>query len=151
MTVPATLHGTAVAIGGRAVLFTGAPGSGKSDLALRLIDRGAVLVADDRVLATAQGGAAWLAAPPALAGLIEMRGIGIITRAAADRVPLVLVCPLDVPADRLPQPRFASVAGLLVPSLAVAPFAASAALVVETAMALLAQGRLWDADADAGR
>ena len=72
------LHASAVEIGGHAVLLTGASGRGKSDLALRLIDRGAVLIADDQVQLTVDD-ARLLASPPAaIAGLVEIRGIGIV-------------------------------------------------------------------------
>src|SRR5580658_2542678 len=73
------VHATAVAIGGRAVLLRGPSGSGKSDLALRLIDAGARLVADDRSELWRAGDAILVRSPATIAGLIEARGVGILT------------------------------------------------------------------------
>ncbi len=78
MTLPATLHASAVAIDGHGLLLIGPSGAGKSDLALRLIDDGATLVADDRVIAEARAGRLHLSAPAGIAGLIELRGVGIV-------------------------------------------------------------------------
>ena len=77
MTTPTLLHATAISINGQAVLLIGPPGSGKSDLALRLIDRGALLIADDQVALTEVDGVLHASAPAATAGLIEVRGLGI--------------------------------------------------------------------------
>src|SRR5438445_10449063 len=83
-------HGTCVAIDGEAVLLRGKPGSGKSDLALRLIDGGAVLVADDQT--ELSRGAAGLVArvPPTIAGRLEVRGLGVIPCPAVASAPLLL-------------------------------------------------------------
>ncbi len=130
-----TLHATAVSIGGRAVLLTGPSGSGKSDLALRLIDRGAVLVADDRVGLTRDGDTV-LAAPPAtIAGLIEVRGVGIVAVPHVAGIAVALVVDLAAPRDRLPEPATRALCGVAVPVVALDPFAASAALKVERALA----------------
>ncbi len=89
-----------VAIGGRGVLIEGAPGSGKSSLALALIDRGAVLVGDDGISLAADG-ARLLASPaPTIAGLIEVRNVGLLTYPTADDVPVALVLRLDPDAPR---------------------------------------------------
>jgi serine kinase of HPr protein (carbohydrate metabolism regulator) len=128
------VHGTAVAIGGRAVLITGAPGSGKSDLALRLVDRGAVLVADDYVELTPAAGAPGCAPPPAIAGKLEVRGLGIATLPFVRDVPLALVVDLDAERPRLPEPRMSRIAGADVPMIAVDARAASAPILVELAL-----------------
>src|SRR5207302_5769467 len=78
MTGPLLLHATAVAIDGCAVLLRGVSGSGKSDLALRLIDAGARLVADDQSELHRQGETIVVRSPPAIAGLIEVRGVGLV-------------------------------------------------------------------------
>src|SRR5438046_8441099 len=83
MTTPAAtgrvlLHATAIAIAGRAVLLRGASGAGKSDLGLRLIDAGARLVADDQSELFRRGDSLIVRAPATIAGLIEVRGIGIV-------------------------------------------------------------------------
>ena len=88
-----------VAIDGRAVLIEGAPGSGKSSLALALIDRGATLVGDDAVTLELRDGRLWASPPPNIAGLVEVRNVGLVPlRAAA--APLALVIRLDEAAPR---------------------------------------------------
>ncbi len=138
MTVAPTIHATTVAIGGRAVVLVGPPGSGKSDLALRLIDRGATLVADDRTVVAADGPHVVVAAPPAtLAGLIEVRGVGIVALPHVTGVPVALVVDLGTASDRLPEPATREIAGRAVSCLALAAFEASAPLKVERARAAL--------------
>lgn len=91
---------TCVAIDGRAILIEGAPGAGKSSLALALIDRGAVLVGDDGV-ALDPAGERLLASPvPETAGLIEVRGLGLVTMPAAASVPVALIIELTREAPR---------------------------------------------------
>ena len=77
-TDPLLVNATAIAIDGRAVLFRGPSGAGKSDLALRLIDDGARLVADDQVELRREGEHILVRAPATIAGLIEIRGVGIL-------------------------------------------------------------------------
>ena len=89
------------------MLLRGAPGAGKSDLALRLIEGGAQLVADDQVALTSSGGAL-LAAPPArIAGLLEVRGIGIVSMEFMPQCPVRLVVDLAAPhaIERMPGGR----------------------------------------------
>ena len=91
---------TCVAIAGRAVLIEGAPGTGKSSLALALIDRGAVLVGDDGVLLELDG-ARLLASPvPATAGLLEVRGLGLVPMPVLHAVPVALLITLTPDAPR---------------------------------------------------
>ena len=129
MTHAVLVHATAVEIEGAAVLLRGPPGAGKSDLALRLIDGGARLVADDQTELRRAGNRILVDAPSEIAGLIEIRGIGILHVDAAGSTPLALLVDL-VPAaqvDRLPENRFEKVLGLAVPLIALAGFEASAA------------------------
>jgi HPr kinase/phosphorylase len=123
------VHATAVAVEGGAVLLRGPPGAGKSDLALRLIDSGWRLVADDQVELRRVGGRIFAEAPPPLAGLIEIRGVGIARVDALARAPLVLIADLvDIGAvERLPESRHETVLGITLPLLALVPFEASAA------------------------
>jgi HPr kinase/phosphorylase len=93
------IHASCAAREGRGVLLIGAPGSGKSDLLLRLLDHGFALVADDRV--DIHAGTA--APPPALAGLLEVRGLGIVRLPFQAPVPLALAVELG-PGERLPRP-----------------------------------------------
>src|SRR5437588_5560986 len=88
------MHGTAVAIDGRGVLLRGPSGSGKSDLALRLIDAGARLVADDQTELRRDGDAIIARAPPTIAGMIEVRGLGIVRIEALPAAPVALLVDL---------------------------------------------------------
>ena len=91
---------TCVAINGRAVLIEGPPGSGKSSLALTLIDRGAVLVGDDGVTLEPRGGRLYASPPPNIAGLLEVRNLGLLEFPTVGDVPVALVVRLDPTAER---------------------------------------------------
>lgn len=112
-------HGTAVSLDGRAVLIFGPSGSGKSELALRLIAYGCTLVGDDRVLVHTHDNPITVAAPPRCAGKIEARGIGILdAKIATD--PAVLQFAIDmgrVATKRLPDPKSATVCGQVLPCI----------------------------------
>jgi serine kinase of HPr protein (carbohydrate metabolism regulator) len=128
------LHATCVAIDGRAVLIEGAPGSGKSDLALRLVDRGARLVADDQTLVV-QTPAGLVARPPrTIAGRMEVRGIGIVTLPHLAEAPVALLVRLDPEPPRLPERQRRLVAGHEVRAIALDPRPASAPIKVELAL-----------------
>lgn len=135
------VHATSVAIGDTGLLLRGPSGSGKSDLALRLIDGGARLVGDDQIELRRVGATLWLAAPPSLKGLIEVRGLGIVRIDACDGARLGLVVDLvpEAMVERLPEPSFVTLAGFSFPRLALAPFTASAAAKLRLAVAALAQ------------
>ncbi|MCZ8325170.1 MAG: HPr kinase/phosphatase C-terminal domain-containing protein [Sphingomonadaceae bacterium] len=98
-----TIQAGCVAIDGRAVLILGEPGLGKSSLALALIDRGGVLVGDDGVTLAAQDGRLIASPPPNIAGLIEVRNVGLITLPTASGVPVALALMLDPAAERLAE------------------------------------------------
>jgi serine kinase of HPr protein (carbohydrate metabolism regulator) len=121
-------HATAVAIDGEAVLLRGPTGSGKSDLALRLIDGGAQLIADDQTLLRRIEDRVIASAPATIVGLIEVRGIGIFRMEPSDGVPLVLIADLIVSGDveRMPERRFEIVLGVAIQLITLAPFEASA-------------------------
>lgn len=93
-------QGTCVAIGGRGLLIEGAPGSGKSSLALALIDRGAVLIGDDGVLLESVGQHLIARPHPNTQGLIEVRNVGVLGMATAAGVPVALAVLLDPQAPR---------------------------------------------------
>jgi HPr kinase/phosphorylase len=129
------VHGTTVALRGgrswRAVVLRGAPGSGKSDLALRLIEAGGRLIADDQTRLLKKGRALVATVPTVLAAMMEVRGVGIVKLARAETAssaPLALLVDLVAPdrIERLPDPDSESLLGIAVPRLALAPFEASA-------------------------
>jgi serine kinase of HPr protein (carbohydrate metabolism regulator) len=129
------VHGTCVAVEGIGVLIRGASGAGKSDLALRLIDGGARLVADDQVACMPQSGKLVASAPPRLRGRLEVRGLGILDVPAAPATALGLVVELVSPAaiPRLPDRASWEYAGISVPLVRLAPFEASAVAKVRLA------------------
>jgi serine kinase of HPr protein (carbohydrate metabolism regulator) len=130
-----TLHATSVAIDGRAVLLSGPSGSGKSDLALRLIDRGAALVSDDYTLVKRVDGRLLATAPATIAGKMEVRGLGIVDVPAIGDAPVALIVDLFTPADRMPlEPLRRAIAGIDVPVAKIAPFEASAPIKVKLAL-----------------
>jgi serine kinase of HPr protein (carbohydrate metabolism regulator) len=98
-----TVHASTVAIGGLAVLISGPSGSGKSDLALRLLDRGFALVSDDQTIVRRDGERLIAAAPPNIAGKLEVRGIGIVEMERLDNVPVALIVELTSDIQRLPD------------------------------------------------
>jgi HPr kinase/phosphorylase len=130
------IHATAVAIEGQAVLLRGASGAGKSDLGLRLIDAGARLIADDQSELFRRGDTLLVRAPVSIAGLIEVRGLGIVRLEPLAEAPVALIADL-VAADqieRLPTPCAETILGIAVPRIAVAPFEASAAAKIRLAL-----------------
>lgn len=107
---------TCVTVGGRGLLIEGPPSSGKSSLALALIDRGAVLVGDDGVALERRGDRLWAHPPPNIVGKLEIRGVGII-ELPSQSAPLALVLRLDGEADRFPETGAVTVEGVALPRL----------------------------------
>ena len=105
-------HASCVAWNGRGVLIMGEPGAGKSGLALRLIDRGFMLVADDYALLTREGDALIATVPERIAGLIEVRGFGIARLPFRRRAEIVLAVRLGGQHERLPEPEEWEMLGL---------------------------------------
>lgn len=97
------VHATSVAKDGRAVLLIGPSGSGKSDLALRLIDRGYKLVSDDRTIILKDGQRLLASAPANISGKLEVRGIGIVNVEVAPDTPIALAVDLATDIERLPD------------------------------------------------
>ena len=100
-----TIHASTVASDGRAVLISGPSGSGKSDLALRLLDRGFTLVSDDQTIVRRDGDRLVASAPPTIKGKLEIRGIGIVEMDTVDDVPVALFVELTSEIMRLPDDR----------------------------------------------
>lgn len=133
-----TLHASCVAIGGVAVLIAGRSGSGKSDLALRLIDRGASLVSDDYTIVRRISGELRATAPDRIAGKMEVRGVGLLPFHAVADIPVKLLVDLDRAIERLPEPSASmTIAGVAVPVIAVNALEASAPVKVEMALGRL--------------
>lgn len=134
------IHATSVAIGGRGVLITGPSGSGKSDLAVRLIDRGAVLISDDYTVVVADGDRLRLRPPANIAGKMEIRHLGIVDMPYIEDVPAVLLIRLEEQPERMPDP-FPSIilAGITLPLIALAGREPSAPIKAEWALRLLAR------------
>lgn len=131
----APLHGTAVEFGGNAVLFIGPSGSGKSDLALRLIDRGAKLVGDDAVRVHPRDSVLLVTAAAAIENRLEVRGVGIFDMEAISECPLRLLVELGHDGERLPASwPLRDISGWSLPLLRLNAFAASAPIKVELAL-----------------
>lgn len=127
-----TLHASCVAIDGHAVLIEGRSGSGKSDLALRLIDRGAKLVSDDYTLVTRSGSALVATAPERIAGKIEVRGVGVVDIAPLTEAPVALVLTIEDQPERLPEPGATRrIAGVPIPVHPIAALEGTAAIKAE--------------------
>ena len=130
-----TLHASTVAVDGRAVMITGPSGSGKSDLALRLLDRGFILVSDDQTIVRRTGSRLIAAAPPTIRGKLEIRGVGIVDMAHVEDVPVALVVELTSDIRRLPDDsRERPILGVGVPLISVDAMTASAPSKVAVAL-----------------
>lgn len=133
------VHGTSVVVEGVGVLLRGQPGSGKSDLALRLVDSGAQLVADDQTTLEYENGHLIMSSNAVIEGLLEVRAVGILPVPSVPRARLGLVVDL-VPGgqfERLPQKEYCEYLGVKVRLLRLPPFAASTAAKLRLAVSTL--------------
>jgi serine kinase of HPr protein (carbohydrate metabolism regulator) len=122
-----TVHASTVALDGRAVLISGPSGSGKSDLALRLLDRGFQLVSDDQTIVRKEGSRLLASAPPNIAGKLEVRGIGIVDMDIVKDVPAALLVELTSDIQRLPDDdRERRILGVSLPLISIDAMTASA-------------------------
>ena len=122
-----TVHASTVASDGRAVLITGPSGSGKSDLTLRLLDRGFTLVSDDQTIVKKDGDRLIASAPPNIAGTLEIRGIGIVDMDIVTDLPVALLVELTSDIQRIPDDsRERPILGVPLPLISIDAMAASA-------------------------
>ncbi len=123
------LHCTCVRVDGVGVLLCGKAASGKSDLALRLIDGGGELVADDYTEVEARDGRVFGHAPETIRGLLEVRGIGVVKRDFVNEAAIGLIIEL-IPGgegiERLPEPATRDIQGIALPLFRLSPFEVSA-------------------------
>ena len=146
------VHASCIAFEGMGVLLRGPPGAGKSDLALRAVEAGARLVADDLVALDLRDGRVWASPLPQAGGRLEVRGVGIVRLPALDGAPLVLLADLAAP-ERLPERDFEPVLGRPLRRIRLAPFEISAAIKLRIAahMASEDKGGARVSDNDDGR
>jgi len=129
------LHASSVALEGRAVLISGPSGSGKSDLTLRLLDRGFTLISDDRTIVRKQGSKLIASAPETIKGKLEIRGVGIVEMDTVADVPVALVVELTSDIQRLPDDdRERLILGTGIPLISVDAMTASAPSKVSLAL-----------------
>lgn len=140
--VHAGLIALPTAAGWAGVLIEGPSGSGKSDLALRALDHGFRLVADDRVLLWTSGGALFGRAPDVLAGLIEARGVGVgpAPSLRLARIAVVVECVAAARVERLPDPLTVEREGVSIPLLRLWPFEPAAPAKLRRVIAHLGHG-----------
>jgi serine kinase of HPr protein (carbohydrate metabolism regulator) len=130
-----TVHASTVASDGRAVLISGPSGSGKSDLTLRLLDRGFTLVSDDQTIVRRDGDRLIASAPSNIAGKLEIRGVGIVEVDHVSDVPVALLIELTSDIQRLPDDnRERPILGVPLPLISIDAMAASAASKVALAL-----------------
>ncbi|MEE4450267.1 serine kinase [Novosphingobium resinovorum] len=126
---------TCVAIAGRGILIEGPPGSGKSSLALALIDRGAVLVGDDSILLETQQGRLLAHPHPRTRGLLEVRNLGLLAFRCLDTVPVSLMLTLDGDAPRyIEAPDDVAIGSAVLPLVRLYPEASALPLRAELAL-----------------
>jgi serine kinase of HPr protein (carbohydrate metabolism regulator) len=129
------LHASTVAREGRAVLISGPSGSGKSDLALRMLDRGFTLVSDDRTIIRKEGERLLASAPGTIKGKLEIRGVGIVEMESMDNVPVAMVVELRSDIERFPDDGLERlILGTAIPLISVDATTASAPSKVAVAL-----------------
>lgn len=130
-----TRHASCVAVHGVGIMISGPSGSGKSDLALRLIDRGATLISDDYVELSQGDDQILLNAPAKIAGKIEVRSLGIFDCDHVSNIPLTLQVLLKSKVERFPlDSQTETILTMTVPTITLNPLEVSAPIKVEMAL-----------------
>lgn len=134
MTSSPTLHATAVVFCGKGLLLQGASGSGKSDFALRIMDAGGSLVADDYAEIVVREGKLFALPPVATAGLMEVRGVGLlkVPYLRETRIDMAIECVSRESIERMPERRETEIAGITLALWRFFPFESSAVAKVRT-------------------
>ena len=132
------IHATAIAVDEQGILLRGPSGSGKSDLALRLIEQGAQLISDDRTELMKKGNDLVSFAPSTIEGLLEIRHVGIIRMQNLGATPIRLVVDLVSPEEleRMPETQTTTIDGVELPLVRLAPFEHSAPAKVSLSLAI---------------
>ena len=140
------IYASCIELAGAGILLRGPSGSGKSDLALRLIDGGARLVADDRTDLAVEEGDLIASSPAAIVGKLEVRGVGIMALPSVSRSRVGIAVDLVEASavERLPTGQRCSYLGVELPLIAIAPFEASAPAKLRALAHALAVGRAID-------
>ncbi len=129
------VHASCVSVDGQGILFVGPSGSGKSDLALRMIDRGAVLVADDQVILTKRKNGTVASVPDETAGKLEVRSIGIVEFNHIETTTLQLKVNLTSQPERFPMDSGnETLLDRKIPTIYINPFEPSAPAKIELAL-----------------
>ncbi len=133
------IHATAINIKGQGVLFLGDSGSGKSDMALRMITQyGAKLISDDRVNITNIDNNIIATAPENIKGLLEVRGVGIINAPTIDKSQINIAIQLETSfIDRMPEAANYEIEGIALPLIKINPFEISSTAKVLAVLRLL--------------
>ena len=133
------IHATAIEINGIAVLLRGAPGIGKSDLALRLIEEGAKLISDDRVQLIEINGQVCASSPESISGIMEVRGVGILNVESTSKIPIGLLVELVVESEieRLPEPEYDQLLAHKIKVIKIDPFSVSATAKIRYVLKLI--------------
>ncbi len=142
------LHASAFAYRGMGCLVMGESGSGKSSLISEAMLRGAQLIADDRVVLKAERGALIASAPEGLAGVLELRGLGLVrVEEALTAHPLHLAITLDAAAsERLPEPKTINLAGMDLPHLHLPPTPKTPVAALLLYLEAMREGRILPTD-----